>query len=140
YLCAGPPLSGKDPVPAPPADAKPVQELQPGTQPAATPSDPGQTTPLQPGATRPTTLLSTSPMNDAARYLAGLPVATGSKLAALTQQSSSQAPARAMTQGFSELQQRQLNNIRVFRAENIAPVTQQSHTCVYLFSGPDFLY
>ena len=45
-----------------------------------------------------------------------------------------------MNQAFSQLEQRQLNNIRIFRAENIAPVTQQSHTCVYLFSGPDFLY
>ena len=45
-----------------------------------------------------------------------------------------------MNQAFSQLDKRQLNNIRTFRAENIAPVTQQSHTCVYLFSGPDFLY
>ncbi|MEA3148856.1 MAG: hypothetical protein QOI53_4521 [Verrucomicrobiota bacterium] len=140
FLLVTSPLYAEGPVSAPPADTKPVQELPPGTQPAATPSDPGQTTPLQPGATRPTMLLSTSPMNDAARYLAGLPVATGSKIAALTQQSSWQAHARAMNQAFSQLEQRQLNNIRVFRAENIAPVTQQSHTCVYLFSGPDFLY
>jgi len=45
-----------------------------------------------------------------------------------------------MNQAFSQLEQRQLNNIRIFQAENIAPATQLSHTCVYLFSGPDFLY
>ena len=62
------------------------------------------------------------------------------KSLALTQEPSWQAHARAMNQAFAQLEQRQLNNIRVFRAENIAPATQQSHTCVYLFSGPDFLY
>jgi hypothetical protein len=81
-----------------------------------------------------------SPANDAARYLAGLPVMSGSRIAALTQEASWQAHARAMNQAFAQLDQRQLSNIRVFRAENIAPATQQSHTCVYLFSGPDFLY
>src|SRR5882757_6782679 len=45
FLLAASPLYGEDPVPAPPAEAKPVQELQSGTQPAATPTDPGQTTP-----------------------------------------------------------------------------------------------
>lgn len=45
-----------------------------------------------------------------------------------------------MNQAFSQLEQRQLNNIRIFRAENITPATQSSHTCLYLFSGPDFLY
>ena len=45
-----------------------------------------------------------------------------------------------MNQAFAQLEQRQLSNIRIFRAENIAPITQENHTCVYLFSGPDFLY
>src|SRR3984957_3847487 len=128
-------LYGEEPVPAPSAEAKPVQEVQPGTQPVAS----GQTTAVQQGLPS-QGLLSISPANDAARYLAGLPVAPGSRLAVLTRDQSWQAHARAMNQAFSQLEQRQLNNIRVFRAENIAPVTQQNHTCLYLFSGPDFLY
>jgi len=129
------PLYGEDPAPATP----PAQELQAGAQPTATPAAPGQTAPAQQGATE-QTIVSISPANDAARYLAGLPVASGSKLAVMTQEPSWQAHSHAMNQAFSQLDKRQLNNIRTFRAENIAPVTQQSHTCVYLFSGPDFLY
>jgi hypothetical protein len=79
-----------------------------------------KTTPAQQGPTE-QTILSISPANDAARYLAGLPVAFGSRLAVLTQEPSWQA--YAMNQAFSQLDKRQLNNIRTFRAENIAPVT-----------------
>jgi len=81
-----------------------------------------------------------SPANDTARYLAGLPVSPGSPLTPLAQDPRWLAHAKAMNQAFSQLAQRQLNNIRIFQAENIAPATQLSHTCVYLFSGPDFLY
>ena len=107
---------------------------------------------MQPGAETSTTTTSSptpealrvpvpsSPANDAARYLAGLPVAPGSPLTPLAQDPRWLAHAKAMNQAFSQLDQRQLNNIRTFQAENIAPATQQSHTCVYLFSGPDFLY
>jgi hypothetical protein len=135
FLLATLPLYGEDPGPATP----PAQELQAGAQPTATPPAPGQNPLAQQGPTE-QAILSISPANDAARYLAGLPVASGSKLALLTQEPNWQAHARAMNQAFSQLDKRQLNNIRTFRAENIAPVTQQSHTCVYLFSGPDFLY
>jgi hypothetical protein len=139
FLLATLPLYGEDPAPATPAETPPAQELQAGAQPTATPAAPGETTPAQQGPTG-QTILSISPANDAARYLAGLPVASGSKLSVLTQEPSWQAHARSMNQAFLQLDKRQLNNIRTFRAENIAPVTQQSHTCVYLFSGPDFLY
>jgi hypothetical protein len=139
FLLATLPLHGEDPAPATPAETPPAQEMQAGAQPTATPAAPGQTAPAQQGAAE-QTIVSVSPANDAARYLAGLPVAAGSRLAVLTQEPSWQAHARAMNQAFSQLDKRQLNNIRTFRAENIAPVTQQSHTCVYLFSGPDFLY
>jgi hypothetical protein len=135
FFLATLPLYGEEPAPVPPAPTSPVQELQSGTQPAA----PGQTTTVRQGLTS-QTILTSSPANDAARYLAGLPVPPGSQLAPLTQDPSWQAHARALNQAFAQLEQRQLNNIRIFRAENIAPVTQQNHTCVYLFSGPDFLY
>jgi hypothetical protein len=139
FLLATLPLYGEDPTPATPSGTPPAQELQPGTQPTPTSATPGQTTPVQQGPTA-QPVLSISPANDAARYLAGLPVASGSKLALLAQEPSWQAHARAMNQAFAQLDKRQLNNIRTFRAENIAPATQQSHICLYLFSGPDFLY
>jgi hypothetical protein len=133
------PLHAEEPTQLPSVEAQPVKVLQPAAQPPATPSAPPQAAPLQPGqALQP--VLPILPANDAARFLAGLPVAPGSQLAPLTQNPRWQAHARAMNQAFSQLEQRQLNNIRIFRAENIAPVTQQNHTCVYLFSGPDFLY
>jgi hypothetical protein len=139
FLLSTLPLYGEDAVQVSATETPPVQESQPGTQPPTTSSAPGQTSPVQQAQTSQTTL-SSSPASDAARYLAGLPVAPGSKIAALTQDPSWQTHQRAMNQAFAQLEQRQLNNIRVFRAENIAPVTQQNHTCLYLFSGPDFLY
>jgi hypothetical protein len=133
FLLAIAPLYGEDPAPQAPADAQPAQEQQPG------PAAPVQTAPTPSGQAS-QSFGKSSPANDAARYLAGLPVPAGSQIAGLTQEPGWQAHARAMNQAFSQLEQRQLSNIRVFRAENIAPATQQSHTCVYLFSGPDFLY
>jgi hypothetical protein len=135
FLLATLSLYGEDPTQVQPAGTHHVQQLPPGTRIAA----PGQTTAVQQEQTSQSALAS-SPANDAARYLAGLPVPPGSPIAALTQDPGWQAHARAMNQAFSQLEQRQLNNIRIFRAEDIAPVTQQSHNCVYLFSGPDFLY
>jgi hypothetical protein len=129
------PLYGEDPAQQPPTEAQHAQEQQTAPDQAA----PVQTAPT-PSGQAPQSFGKSSPANDAARYLAGLPVLPGSQIAGLTQEASWQAHARAMNQAFGQLEQRQLSNIRVFRAENIAPATQQSHTCVYLFSGPDFLY
>ncbi|MBV8352378.1 MAG: hypothetical protein JOZ21_08925 [Verrucomicrobia bacterium] len=128
------PLSAQEPAQVPPIGAPTQQELQPGTAPSTPLASPS------PAAQAPQAVAPSSPANDAARYLAGLPVAPGSPLAALAQDPRWTAHAKAMNQAFAQLDQRQLNNIRVFQADNVAPVTQQSHTCVYLFSGPDFLY
>lgn len=128
------PLSAQEPAQVPPSGAPPQQELQPGTAPSTPLASPS------PAAQAPQAVPPSSPANDAARYLAGLPVAPGSALAALARDPRWTAHAKAMNQAFAQLDQRQLNNIRVFQADNVAPVTQQSHTCVYLFSGPDFLY
>src|SRR6478736_1762956 len=106
FLLATLPLYGEDPAPAMPAETPPAQELQAGAQPTATPAAPGQTMPAQQGPTE-QTILSISPANDAARYLAGLPVASGSKLSVLTREPSWQAHARAMNQAFSQLDKRQ---------------------------------
>ena len=124
------PVFAQETAQQPAAEAQPQQQLQPSTEaPAATPLAPA-----------PQTVVKSSPANDAARYLAGLPVAPGSPLTALSQDPRWATHARAMNLAFSQLEQRQLSNIRIFRSENIASATQSSRNCVYLFSGRDFLY
>jgi hypothetical protein len=122
-------LRAEEPV-APPL-AQP-EIAQPGTstvQPVVTPADPAV------AGVRPT-----SASNEAARYLAGLQLSLGSPLGALAAGPRWAAHSRAMNSAFATLEQRQLSNIRVFQTSNIAPSTTQSRNCVYLFSGPDFLY
>jgi hypothetical protein len=131
-ICFACPLFGQEATPLPAAVETQEQQPQPAS-PVAAPLS----TPAAPAVQ---TAAKSSPANDVARYLAGLPVAPGSPLTALTQDPRWVAHARAMNLAFSQLEQRQLNNIRIFRSENIAPVTQASRNCVYLFSGPDFLY
>jgi len=132
YLLLAIPVFAQETVQQPPAANPPPRQLQlevPPAGPVATP-----------GAPAPQAASKRSPANDAARYLAGLPPVLGSPLTALSQDPRWGTHARAMNLAFSQLEQRQLNNIRIFRSENIAPVTQASRICVYLFSGPDFLY
>ena len=124
------PLFAQEAAQLPPTAPPRAQQVQPGVG----------TPPASPAPEAPRVSVQASSANDAARYLAGLPVAPGSPLTALTQDPRWLAHARAMNQAFSQLDQRQLNNIRIFQAENIAPATQLSRTCVYMFSGPDFLY
>jgi hypothetical protein len=126
------PVFAQETAPQPAGADAQQQQLQsetPAAQPAATVAAPA-----------PQNVAKSSRANDAARYLAGLPPVLGSPLTALNQDPRWGTHARAMNLAFSQLEQRQLNNIRVFRSENIAPVTQASRICVYLFSGPDFLY
>ena len=85
-------------------------------------------------------VLQRSSATDAARYLAGLSVPPGSPLTALTRDPRWIAYSMAMDAAFSKLDQRQLSNIRTWRAEFLAPATVVSRTCLYFFSGPDFLY
>jgi hypothetical protein len=97
-----------------------------------------------PQATLPATQVQSTPVprssdaTDAARYLAGLPVSDSSTLSALTRDSRWQAHAAAMNTAFAQLEQRQLSKIRVWRADMIP--AGGSKTCLYYFSGPDFLY
>jgi hypothetical protein len=81
-----------------------------------------------------------NPITDAARFLAGLPVADNSSLAGLTHTAHWQAHAAAMNSAFATLDRRQLSNIRIWRSDFLAPVSAASKTCVYYFGGPDFLY
>src|ERR1700722_9237942 len=88
FLLAITPLYGEDPAQPPPTEAQPAQEQQPAPAPAA----PVQTAPTPPGQT-PQSFGKSSPANDAARYLAGLPVMAGSQIAGLTQEAGWQAHA-----------------------------------------------
>lgn len=69
-----------------------------------------------------------------------MPVSAGSPLARLTLDPRWIAHANAMNAAFAKLDQLQLSNIRTWAAEFLAPVTRFSRTCLYFFSGPDFLY
>jgi hypothetical protein len=95
-------------------------------------------TPVPQIQTQPTTVARSSDATDAARYLAGLPVADTSSLSSLTRDPRWQAHAAAMNTAFAQLEQRQLSNIRVWRSDLIP--AGGSKTCLYYFSGPDFLY
>jgi hypothetical protein len=81
-----------------------------------------------------------SSATDAARYLAGMPGSAESPLTGLTRDPRWIAHSNAMNVAFSKLDQRQLNNIRSWRDEFLAPATRFSRTLLYFFSGPDFLY
>ena len=85
-------------------------------------------------------IIQRSSATDAARYLAGMPVSPDSPLTRLTSDPRWIAHSNAMTAAFSKLDQVQLSDIRIWRAEFLAPVTRFSRTCLYFFSGPDFLY
>jgi hypothetical protein len=125
--------------PTPNTDATNAPAVQPPATlteqaPLTPPMQPGQTLSAQPP------LVQRSSATDAARYLAGMLVSEGSPLASLTSDPRWQSHARAMNSGFAQIEQRQLSNIRIWRSELLDPVTQESHTCLYFFSGPDFLY
>src|SRR5260221_799780 len=97
---------------------------------------PQRTTIPQIGA-QPTAVARSSSATDAARYLAGLPVPDNSSLSTLTRDPRWQAHAAALNTPFAHLEQRQLSNIRVWRADMIP--AGGTKTCLYYFSGPDFL-
>ena len=81
-----------------------------------------------------------NPITDAARFLAGLPIADNSTLAGLTHNLRWQEHAKAMNSAFATLDRRQLSNIRIWRSDFLAPLSAGAKTCVYYFAGPDFLY
>jgi hypothetical protein len=107
-------------------------EPTPGVQGIPQPTSVPQT------GTQPMSVARSSDATDAARYLAGLSVADNSSLASLTRDPRWQAHASAMNTAFAQLEQRQLSNIRVWRSDMIP--AGGSKTCLYYFSGPDFLY
>jgi hypothetical protein len=85
-------------------------------------------------------VLVRSGATDAARYLAGMPVSAESPLTELTRDPQWIAYSEAMNAAFSKLDERLLNNVRSWQAQFLAPATRLCSTCLYFFSGPDFLY
>jgi hypothetical protein len=76
-------------------------------------------------------------LNDVARYLAGLPVAAGSPLEALTQEPIWRTHAQQLNAAWARLDAEQLAKIRAWSATH---VTSPNRTLLYMFSGPDYLY
>src|SRR5712692_7332782 len=75
--------------------------------------------------------------NDTARFLAGMPPAAESPLAALTKDHAWQQHARSFDSAFGRLEHGQIARIRAWSASNL---TASRPTMFYMFSGPDFLY
>jgi len=79
----------------------------------------------------------TATPNDVARFLAGLPPAEGSPLAAPARERTWQRHAEAMESAWANIETRQLSKIRTWSASEL---TTPSSVLYYFFSGPDFLY
>jgi hypothetical protein len=75
--------------------------------------------------------------NDTARFLAGLPPAPDSPLAALTRDPFWQRHARNFDIMFGREESAQLSKVRAFSRDHL---TAKHDTMFYMFSGPDFLY
>src|SRR5260221_11502818 len=97
---------------------------------------PQRTTIPQIGA-QPTAVARSSSATAAARYLAGLPVPGTSSLSTLTRDPRWQAHAAALNTAFAHLEQRQLSNIRVWRAD--MPPAARPKTSLCPITCADFL-
>jgi len=75
--------------------------------------------------------------DDTARYLAGLPPAPGSPIAALTREGGWPEHARFFDHAFGELERTQLSRIREWSKTQLRA---RRPTMFYMFSGPDYLY
>jgi hypothetical protein len=79
----------------------------------------------------------TSTPDDTARFLAGLPPAANSPLAALANSPLWQQHARRFDSIFGQDEKSALSKVRAFSQERL---TEKHRTMLYMFSGPDFLY
>jgi hypothetical protein len=75
--------------------------------------------------------------DDTARFLAGLPPAAGSPLAALTNSADWQQHARRFDAMFAQEEKYSLAKVRAFSQQQLP---DKHHSMLYMFSGPDFLY
>jgi hypothetical protein len=81
---------------------------------------------------------STETANDTARFLAGLPPAPDSPLAALAKSSGTWAEhARVFDAIFARIDTNTLSKVRAFGRDHLTP---PHDTMLYMFSGPDFLF
>jgi hypothetical protein len=154
------PAPAEDAPPIPPADIPPAT-----VPPAATPSTiltappaprpalpaPATAAPVAPTptfapappparATAPAATAAPAPgsiNDDTARYLAGLPPAPGSPIAALTRDDGWREHARFFDRAFGELDRTQLARIRAWSKTQLHA---RRPTMFYMFSGPDYLY
>jgi hypothetical protein len=79
----------------------------------------------------------TATADDTARFLAGLPPAAGSPLAALAKDPAWQQHAHHFDSIFAREDSTTLAKVRAFSREQL---TDKHDTVLYTFSGPDFLY
>jgi hypothetical protein len=79
----------------------------------------------------------TATPDDTARFLAGLPPAPDSPLAALTRSPLWEQHARYFNSIFNREDANTLSKVRAFSQ---AQLTERHDTLLYMFSGPDFLY
>ncbi len=77
-----------------------------------------------------------STVGDQARFLAGLPVAPGSPLHALTQTREWQEHQQAMDRAWPRLEER-LVKAAAFQARELAPLLPAGRNVIYFFGGPD---
>lgn len=75
--------------------------------------------------------------DDTARFLAGMPIASASPLAALADTRAWETHARYLDATFSRVEKTQLSKIRIWSNTYL---TVREPTLFYMFSGPDFLY
>ena len=75
--------------------------------------------------------------DDTAKFLAGLPVSSGSPLEPLTQTPAWKAHARNFDGAFASFEKRQSSKIREWSDANLK---SPKPNLFYMFSGPDFLY
>jgi hypothetical protein len=129
---AAPSTTVAAPTPAP-APTSPAAAAPPA--PAAAAPPPAQ--PAAPAATATAPPVRGSINDDTARYLAGLPPAPGSPIAALMRDDGWREHARFFDRAFGELERTQLAKIRAWSKTQLHA---RQATMFYMFSGPDYLY
>lgn len=80
------------------------------------------------------------PLNETARFLAGLPPESDPVLQNLAGQRSWQYHADEMNKAWAELEKGRLSKVRNWSATHIPAAAGAKGTMFYMFSGPDFLY
>jgi hypothetical protein len=80
------------------------------------------------------------PPDDTAKFLAGMPLRSGSPLAPLTQEPAWQEHSEFFEKAFAKLNTRQLNKVHALQDEFLPETKAPVPVAYYMFSGPDLLY